>query len=208
MTAPRQPIRIERHHGPHSYVAYAGKTVVGHAVAGLDSRDVFCIRNVVVRETHRRRGVATALYREIELQSGKQLVPAISLSIDGFEFWKRFRPEAVANDLRHRRDELMGLKVLKRDRLATIIVVGAGVVTARYDDATERVNSETCIHARDLDQALAAGSARAMEVAMAEAAAAASSSAAQAVGNQAARLVDAANDSQIPLRLARRAPGL
>ena len=164
MTAPI----ITQQTGRHSYTASIGKRVVGRAVAWIDSFGDFTILEVAVHQSYRRRGVARALYSCIEADAGQQLKPATSLSNDAFEFWKRYRPEAVANDLRHRRDELMGRKVEKSGRTATIISIGAGAVTARYDDATERTNSETCIRTKDLDQALSAAVAAEMSRAIDE----------------------------------------
>ncbi|MEJ6002592.1 GNAT family N-acetyltransferase [Paucibacter soli] len=161
-------IVVERHLGAHAYFAKIGDVVVGKASAWTDSAGSFTIQEVVVHAAFRRRGVARALYSRIEAEAGKLLVPAVSLSDDAFEFWKRFRPEAVALDLRHRRTEFMDQKVEKSGRLATIIRVSARVVTARYDDAVERANSETCIHRRELDQALAAGRARVMSTRIAQ----------------------------------------
>lgn len=166
MSAPRQPIRIERIVGSHSYAAFVGPTMIGKASAWMDSREVFSIMDVCIRADFRRRGVATALYREIEANSGKELKPALSLSDEAFEFWKSFRPEAVASDLRQRRAELIGQNVVDRNRPATIFSVSGGVATARYDDVAKgSSDSEVCIFACDLDQALAAGRARQMELA-------------------------------------------
>ena len=137
-------------------VARVGRRVIGRASAWHDADGRFVMLEVVVRESYRRRGVATAMYRKIEEAAGKPLAPADSLSKDAFEFWKRYRPEAVAHDLRHRQAELEGAKVAAQGgRLATITVVGQHNVTARYDDATHRANSETVISAHKLQDALA-----------------------------------------------------
>ncbi len=140
----------------HSFRAYVGKRLVGSASAWQDSDDRFVILESFVKPAYRRRGIATALYQAIEEAAGAQLTPAHSLSDDAFEFWKAYRPEAVANDLRHRREALMGAKVVKDGRLATIMVVGPGNVTIQYDDATELTNSRSTIFASQLDAALAA----------------------------------------------------
>lgn len=140
--------------GKHHYKATVGRRHVGSAVAWRDWAGHFVILNVVVHPSWRRRGIATALYSRIEADAGAQLVPADSTSDDAFEFWKSYRPEAVQDDLRHRRLELLGSQVAKSGRHATITAVGSRVVTARYNDATERANSETCIHASRLSAAM------------------------------------------------------
>lgn len=137
-----------------SFQAYVGKRLVGAATAWKDSNDRFVIMESFVRPEYRRRGIATALYKAIEAEAGMELLPAHSLSDDAFEFWKTYRPEAVAHDLRHRRAELMGAKVAKDGRLATIENVSAGNVTIHYDDATQTTNSRATIFARGLEQAL------------------------------------------------------
>lgn len=140
--------------GKHHYKATVGRRHVGSAVAWRDWAGHFVILNVVVHPCWRRRGIATALYSRIETDAGVQLAPTDSTSDEAFEFWKSYRPDAVRDDLRHRRLELLGSQVTKAGRQATITAVGSRVVTARYNDATERTNSETCIHASRLSEAL------------------------------------------------------
>lgn len=151
----RQPLAtVVTREGWGEYVARVGDVVVGRALPWVDGQGRFCMQNVAVSPLWRRRGVATALYQQVEADAGRALTPAISLSDEGFEFWKSFRPEAVATDLRHQRDELMGTKVMKKGRLATVVSVGSGTVTARYDDAVERANSETFLLAREMAGAI------------------------------------------------------
>ena len=152
----RQPLDIVvTREGWGEYIARVGDAVVGRAAPWVDGQGRFCMQNVAVSPLWRRRGVATALYQQVEADAGRALAPAISLSDEGFEFWKSFRPESVGTDLRHQRDELMGAKVMKKGRLATVVSVGSGTVTARYDDAVERANSETFLLARELADAIA-----------------------------------------------------
>lgn len=140
--------------GRFAYQARVGSRVVGQATAWTDSRGVFSILSVTVREKYRRRGIARALYAAIESEAATTLRPAVSVSDDAFEFWKKFRPEAVAADLRHRRAELMGRALVVKCRRATVVSVGSGGMTAKYDDATERVNSETFVRTRDVELVL------------------------------------------------------
>lgn len=152
----RMPVFVEMI-GRQSVRAFAGKRVVGGASAWEDSRGEFVILKAEVKEPYRRRGIATAMYKAIEEATGKQLVPAVALSDDAFEFWKSFRPDAVAKDLRHRKQELLGVKALKYGRLGTIIEASGGIATMRFDDAVEgSANSQTCVHRDDLDDAIAA----------------------------------------------------
>lgn len=136
--------------------ARVGSRIVGKAFAWEDSRGEFVIMNVEVREQYRRRGVATAMYRAIEEAAGRLLKPAVSLSDDGFEFWKRYRPEAVALDLRHWKDRLLGARVIKGGNPGRIIKASGGTATMEYDVPTER-GSQSTILRRDLNALLAAG---------------------------------------------------
>lgn len=147
-------LRIEQV-GTHRYRATVGRANVGWASAWRDWNGQFVILEAVVHPAWRRRGIATALYTRIETDAGVQLQPADSTSDDAFEFWKAFRPEAVKDDLRHRRGELLGLQVAPFGRRATITAVYARAVTARYNDAVERANSETTITASRLPAAAA-----------------------------------------------------
>ncbi|MBY0465136.1 MAG: hypothetical protein K2W33_09345, partial [Burkholderiales bacterium] len=104
---------------------------------------------VVVSAPYRRRGVATAMYRAVEEQAGRQLKPAVSLSDDGFEFWKAYRPEAVAEDLRHRLDELIGRRGVKHGREGIITKASGGTATLTHPDGMH-----TTILRRELDDVL------------------------------------------------------
>lgn len=105
----------------HCYIdAYAGKRRVGSISAREDHRGEFAVRETIVAAKYRRRGVATAMYRAVEEQVGRLLKPATSLSDDAFEFWKSYRPEAVADDLRHRKDELNGRRGCKKGRIGIL----------------------------------------------------------------------------------------
>lgn len=131
--------------------ARIGKKTVGRAYAWMDSRGEFVILGVGVSGPFRRRGVATAMYRALEQKSGRQLKPAISLSDAAFEFWKRYRPEAVADDLRHR-PELIGRKAHKAGRIGTITKASGRVATLVFDDCP--AGTWSALHANDLEAAL------------------------------------------------------
>ncbi len=138
---------------PCTAVAKVGSRIVGMATAWYDSEDDWVILRSEVRPKYRRRGIASAMYRSIELTSGKQLKPAVSLSDDAFEFWKSYRPEEVANDLRHR-PELLGRKAQKNGRIGTIIAASGGVATIEYDDGNKEIGTKSCIRQDDLPQHL------------------------------------------------------
>lgn len=116
-----------------SFSAYAGNLLVGSIAAWEDSRGEFVIMDVMVRKGWRRRGVATAMYRAVEEQAGRQLKPAVSLSDDGFAFWKSYRPEAVAGDLRHRPD-LIGRHAAKNGRIGVITRASGSTAVLTYED--------------------------------------------------------------------------
>jgi len=152
MAQARLPIEIRSSGIKGHFAAYAGKRIVARAAAWTDSRGDFVIMEVLVLPAYRRRGIATRMYQTIEEQAGRQLKPAVSLSDDGFEFWKAYRPEAVAHDLRHQ-PELVGRRARVRDREGVITKASGSMATLVFD--VGRCEGEhTYIHARDLDAAL------------------------------------------------------
>src|SRR5690348_15040778 len=97
-----------KHNGYGDFkVMYKGRPIGGCAVwsGGYPSDpDTMEIMNVVVSKQYRKKGVGRLLYNAVDeyvKSKGKTLVPATSLSDDAFEFWKKWRPEAVADDGRH-----------------------------------------------------------------------------------------------------------
>jgi len=148
----RVALRLEQV-GRNSFKALAGRRVVGSASAWHDCNQRFCILQSYVRPDYRKRGVARALYEAIEASSGKVLAPATSLSDDGFEFWKRFRPESVAHDLRHVRDRLIGRPVEVKGQSGTVVSASGSVMTVEYAVPTER-GSTTCVVVRSIGEAL------------------------------------------------------
>lgn len=89
------------------------------------------------------------MYRSIEATSGVQLNPAISLSDDAFEFWKAYRPQAVAHDLRHQ-PELIGRKAQKNGRIGRIIKACGGIATIEFDDGDNTIGVQSFIRRNDL----------------------------------------------------------
>ena len=134
-------------------IAKVGKRIVGIATAWHDSDGRWVILQSEVRPKYRRRGIATAMYRSIEATSGKQLSPAISLSDDAFHFWNSYRPEAVANDLRHM-PELIGRKVQKNGRPGRIIKAHGNIAVIEFDDRDNTIGSQSYIRRTDLPQHL------------------------------------------------------
>ena len=137
----------------HSVRAFAGKLLVGYATAWLDSRGCFVILASEVRPAYRRRGIATAMYQMIENGAGRALSPAASLSDDAFRFWCRYRPSAVAADLRHQ-PELIGAKAVLAGRTGRIVKASGRVATVEFDDGDRSSGLQACIIREDLPSAL------------------------------------------------------
>jgi nicotinamide mononucleotide adenylyltransferase len=89
-------------------------------------------------ETHpdyRRMGVMRGLYDYIEKTTGKELHPSSTLSNDGYEFWAKYRPEAVKDDLRRYKDKLIGKEVTHPTYGKGIISkVGSGITIAKKEN--------------------------------------------------------------------------
>jgi GNAT superfamily N-acetyltransferase len=150
----RMQVRLERVRAD-AFRAVVGKRVVGSACAWEDCNGRFCILASYVRPDYRRRGIARSLYEAIESSCGRRLVPAASLSDAGFEFWQRFRPEAVSEDLRHVRAKLLGQKLEVRGRMGTVVEACGGVLTVQYEGAAEgSPNSRTCVVVRSIKEAM------------------------------------------------------
>jgi len=148
----RKPFTVEMV-GRNTAEARVGARVVGRAHAWLDCRGVFVILSSGVSKSYRRRGIASAMYRAIEESSGQRLSPAISLSDDAFEFWKRYRPEAVSKDLRHWLDQLIGARVIEDGLPGRLIRASGGSATMEYDEP-QPGGTQTIILRRDLNAAL------------------------------------------------------
>lgn len=140
--------------------AWAGKRLVGRVTAWEDSRGEFVVLRSFVRDDYRRRGIASQLYRAIEENAGKELKPAVSLSDEAFEFWKRYRPTAVAQDLRHWKDQLIGASVVdSKGREGVVAEASGGIANVRLPDG------QTTVIRRDaLNAALEAGGSPTIDV--------------------------------------------
>lgn len=143
-------------------VAKVGSRVVGMAYAWNDSRDKFVIMNAEVRPNYRRRGIASAMYKAIEKNAGRELAPAVSLSDDAFNLWKSFRPQAVALDLRHWKDQLIGAVVMKNGLPGKIIKADGGTAMMEYTEPQPN-GTQSVILRKDLNSALAAGGSRTID---------------------------------------------
>lgn len=127
--------------GSATYTAYHKRRVVGKTIVDYPQENqpegTISIFKTVTHPEYRKRGVMSHMYDHIEKDTGKRLVPSSALSDDGFEFWKRYRPEAVKDDLRMHKDKLLGKEVEGKSGKAIITKVGSGAVIAKYH------NSET-----------------------------------------------------------------
>lgn len=151
----QRPFTIEISDKGETVTAKVGAYIVGKAFAWKDSRDKFVIMDSEVRSGYRRRGIATAMYQAIEQATGTQLTPAVSLSDDAFEFWKTYRPQAVALDLRHWKEHLIGARVAHRGDTGKIIRTSGGTATMEFD--TAKPAGTQCTILRDqINAALAA----------------------------------------------------
>jgi GNAT superfamily N-acetyltransferase len=107
------PVKIRQFkNNPNAFGAYHKNKRVGAAIHWNDiTHGKPSIYKSEVHPDYRKKGVATQLYKHIEKHIGKELHPATSLSDDAFHFWKKYRPEAVKDDLRHHKDKLMGKEI-------------------------------------------------------------------------------------------------
>ena len=151
------PFEIEME-GNKTAVAKVGSRVVGRAHAWKDSREKFVIMNTEVLEKYRRRGVASAMYKAIEEATGEQLTPAVSLSDDAFGLWKSFRPEAVAKDLRHWKEQIIGARAMWKNLPGKIIKASGGTATFEYDQAQPNGTQSTILRDQLNAALVAAGS--------------------------------------------------
>lgn len=154
--AKKDDVSIESGEISNSAVAKIGGRVVGHANAWKDSNGDFVIMESAVHPSHRRKGIATTLYQHIERESGRQLKPAISLSDDAFEFWKRYRPEAVAGDLRHIKDQLEGRPASKNGLPGKLTGASGRGVKLVYDNHERPGTHSYLVGAKEINDALEA----------------------------------------------------
>ena len=125
--------------GDATYTAYHKRKVVGKAIVDYphekQPEGTISIFKMTTHPDYRGRGVMTHVYNHIEKDTGKRLVPSNATTDDGFEFWKRYRPDEVKNDLRMHRDKLLGKEVEGKSGKAIIKSVGEGGVIAKYHNS-------------------------------------------------------------------------
>lgn len=115
----------------HTYRAYAKSgRIAGQLTINPYSKpkEVF---EIVTNPQFQRQGVATAMMQAAEKDHG-EIGPSTTLSEEGFRFFQKFRPEAVAADLRNHAAQLMGQGVTGSGGAGTIVSVGRAVATANY----------------------------------------------------------------------------
>ncbi|WOB06453.1 LPD38 domain-containing protein [Piscinibacter gummiphilus] len=164
----RASVTIEAH-GRGWFEAKVGKRTVGKLSVWRDSNNDLVPQNVVVDPRYRQRGIARQMYEAAEAANGEKLKPAVSLSDDAFEFWKRFRPEAVAGDLRHIKDKLVGQRAKKGDHEGVITQASGRGATLTYDRHPQGPGTHsTLVGADEINDALeAAGGQRVVPASMA-----------------------------------------
>lgn len=123
------------------YRAYDKKT--GMSVAGAvpnketihkTGQKVDSIFKMVTDPPWRGRGAMTAIHHEIEKDLGRPLHPSNNLTDDGFEFWKKYRPEAVKHDLRNHRENLLGQEAESSFGKGKIVKVGTDGVIIHHTE--------------------------------------------------------------------------
>ncbi len=123
--------------------ARMGNKIVGKLIPDVGDR-AGTVFKVAVDAPFQRMGVARAMYRAAEEKYGAEFKPSKALTDEGFEFWKRFRPEAVANDLRMHRDDLIGASVTSTSgRVGKIEQIGTVGAIAKFDDMPEGETNST-----------------------------------------------------------------
>jgi GNAT superfamily N-acetyltransferase len=93
------------------------KTDINHA---HDKPSMF---KSVVNPEYRGKGVAYQLYHHIEKHIGQQLYPSSVLSDDGYEFWTKYRPDAVKDDFRKYKMFSLGKNILMMNTVKVSYIV-------------------------------------------------------------------------------------
>lgn len=133
------------YHADHSrrgvLAKHKGKNVGSLTIWKEDGK--YSAAEVAVHAAHRRKGVATGMYREAEKHFG-ELHPSSALSDDGHAFWSKYRPEAVKNDLRNHKHKLMGKETETHYGKGTITSVGraAAIATLHHNGNTAPVKKD------------------------------------------------------------------
>jgi hypothetical protein len=74
------------------------------------------------------------MYSHAESETGKQLVPSNSVSDDAFKFWNKYRPESVAQDMRHHQYLIGQPHTNSSGKTCKIVSLGAKSATVQYED--------------------------------------------------------------------------
>lgn len=115
----------------HKGTKTIGATILHMASYNKNNNEVY---KTEVKPEFRKQGVATAMYQTLEKHFG-EIKPSNALSDDGFNFWKKYRPNAVKDSLRMHREHLLGKTVDHptdaRFKDATIHSVGDNGVTIK-----------------------------------------------------------------------------
>ena len=91
-------------------VAKIGNKIVGKLILyrnqGLDGKNE--VYKVAVDDPYKKSGIGRLMYKAAEDAFG-EIKPSEALSDEGFEFWKKYRPEVFSpNDLRLHKDKIIG----------------------------------------------------------------------------------------------------
>lgn len=84
--------------GQTNYKIMHGRRQVGQAYV-RNLPDAAQVGRITINEKHQRKGIATALYAQIEIDLGKPVIPDSTLSPKAAAFWRKHRPEALADHI-------------------------------------------------------------------------------------------------------------
>jgi hypothetical protein len=107
---------------------------------------------MAVHPKHQRKGLMSAMHDAAEEAFGP-MQPDKTLTDDGFAFWKRYRPDAVSNNLRFHADKLIGQTMQTRYGPGTVKSVGSNGMNTDLTDP-EYVGSTGWAKASDNEDAL------------------------------------------------------
>ena len=88
---------------------------------------------MAVHPDHQRKGLMSAMHDAAEEAFGK-IEPDATLTDQGFDFWKGYRPDAVSDNLRFHRDRLMGQTVKTPYGPGTVQSVGRNGMNAMLEN--------------------------------------------------------------------------
>lgn len=128
--------RVALHWSPSKVVdAKLGKSLIGRLVVSDANGIPPHAFGVAVEPPYRRQGIARAMYQLAEESLGKHLVPSSAQTDDGFNFWMKYRPDAIdPRDLRRFKDQLMGMRVPTPYGDGNVYSMGQRALMARLDN--------------------------------------------------------------------------